>query len=118
VLVCAIYASNASADNNMNLNKTQIKALRAESHRLKLKPVIIIGQNGLSENVQNEIEIALEHHELIKIRIPALDKPGKKQMIETICTRTSANLITAIGNVAVIYRRTENTDRFSKLLSR
>jgi len=43
----------------MNLNKTQIKALRAESHRLKLKPVVIIGQNGLSENVQNEIEIAL-----------------------------------------------------------
>jgi RNA-binding protein len=101
----------------MSLNKIQIKALRAESHRLKLKPVIIIGQNGLSENVQNEIEIALEHHELIKIRIPAMDKTGKKQLIETICTRTSAVLITAIGNIAVIYRRTENTDRFSKILS-
>ena len=101
----------------MNLNKTQIKALRAESHRLKLKPVVIVGQNGLSENVQNEIEIALEHHELIKIRIPAMDKTGKKQLIETICTRTNAVLITAIGNIAVIYRRTENADRFAKILS-
>ncbi|RLA11476.1 MAG: ribosome assembly RNA-binding protein YhbY [Gammaproteobacteria bacterium] len=101
----------------MSLTKAQIKSLKAESHRLKLKPVVIIGQNGLSENVQNEIEIALEHHELIKIRIPAMDKTGKKQLIETICTRTSAILITAIGNIAVIYRRTENTDRFSKILS-
>ena len=100
----------------MNLTRVQIKSLKTESHRLKLKPVVIIGQNGLIENVQNEIEIALEHHELIKIRIPAMDKPGKKQMIETICNRTSADLITAIGNVAVIYRRTENVDRFSKML--
>lgn len=100
----------------MNLNKTQIKNLRAESHRMKLKPVVTIGQNGLSENVQNEIEIALEHHELIKIRIPAMDKTGKKQIIKSICTRTNADLITAIGNVAVIYRRTPNVDRFSKLL--
>ena len=100
----------------MSLTKAQIKSLKAESHRLKLKPVVIIGQNGLSENVQNEIEIALEHHELIKIRIPAMDKAGKKLMIETICTRTNADLITAIGSVAVIYRRTENADRFSKLL--
>jgi RNA-binding protein len=101
----------------MSLNKTQIKILRAESHRMKLKPVVTIGQNGLSENVQNEIEIALEHHELIKIRIPVMDKTAKKQMIDTICTRTNAILITAIGSVAVIYRRTDNVGRFSKLLS-
>jgi len=100
----------------MKLSKTQIKNLRAESHRMKLKPVVTIGQNGLSENVQNEIEIALEHHELIKIRIPAMDKTGKKQIIESICTRTNAILVTAIGNVVVIYRRTQNVDRFTKLL--
>ncbi len=101
----------------MNINKSQIKNLRAESHRMKLRPIVTIGQNGLSENVQNEIEIALEHHELIKIRIPAMDKAGKKQMLESICSRTNAVLITAIGNVAIIYRRTEKEDRFSKLLS-
>ena len=101
----------------MNINKTQIKNLRAESHRMKLKPIVSIGQNGLNENVQNEIEIALEHHELIKIRVPAMDKAEKKQMLESICSRTNAVLITAIGNVAIIYRRTENADRFSKLLS-
>lgn len=101
----------------MSLNKKQIKSLKAESHRLKLKPVVIIGQNGLSGNVQNEIENALEHHELIKIRIPAQDKVTKKAMIETICSQTQATLITAIGNIVVIFRRTDKVDRFSKLLA-
>jgi RNA-binding protein len=101
----------------MSLNKAQIKRLRAESHRLKLKPVVIIGQNGLSENVNNEIAIAVEHHELIKIRIPALDRDDKKQLTETICAKNQATLITAIGNVIVIYRRNEKADRFATLLS-
>jgi RNA-binding protein len=99
----------------MSLTNPQIKSLRAESHRLNLKPVVIIGQNGLSENVQTEIGIALAHHELIKIRIPAQDKAAKKEMINTICVRTQAKLVTAIGNVAVIFRRNEDSDRFAKL---
>jgi RNA-binding protein len=101
----------------MSLNKVQIKRLRAESHRLNLKPVVTIGQNGLSDNVQNEIEIALAHHELIKIRIPSLEKDAKKQLSEIICAGNQATLVNAIGNVIVIYRRDEKIDRFAALLS-
>ncbi len=102
----------------MNLSRTQIKRLRAESQRLNLKPVVMIGQNGLSENVQNEIEIALRHHELLKIRIPALGKDGKKRLAETICVKNQASLIGAIGNVIVIYRRDDESNRFEALLSK
>jgi len=56
----------------MQLTNGQIKRLRAEGHRLKLKPVVIIGQKGLSENLHREIDAALDHHELLKLRIPAL----------------------------------------------
>ncbi len=101
----------------MSLNKAQIKRLRAESHRLKLKPVVMIGQNGLSDNVQNEIALAIEQHELIKIRIPAQDKIGKRQLAETLCARNQATLITAIGNVIIIYRGNEKTRRFEALLT-
>ena len=59
----------------MELTSGQIKRLRAEGHRLKLKPVVIIGQKGLTENLHHEVDTALGHHELIKLRIPALDKP-------------------------------------------
>jgi RNA-binding protein len=99
----------------MNLSKVQNKRLRAESHQLK--PVVMIGQNGLTEAVQNEIEIAIEHHELIKIRIPASEKPIKKQMVDAICSRHSAEPVQVIGNVAVIYRRNVKSDRFGKVTS-
>ena len=101
----------------MSLNKAQIKRLRAESHRLKLKPVIMIGQHGLSDNVQNEIALAIEQHELIKIRIPALGKAEKKELADTICDRNQATLITAIGHVIIIYRGNEKSRRFEALLS-
>jgi RNA-binding protein len=101
----------------MSLNKAQIKGLRAESHRLKLKPVVIIGQNGLSDNVQHEIALALEQHELIKIRIPALGKVEKRELVETICVRNQATLITAIGHVIIIYRGNQKSRRFETLLA-
>ena len=98
-------------------NKSQIKSLRAEAHRLKLKPVVMIGQNGLSESVTAELEQAITHHELIKIRVPALEKADKKEMIKVICDHHQANLVQAIGNIAVIYRRNPDNDRYARLMS-
>jgi RNA-binding protein len=99
----------------MNLSKVQNKRLRTESHQLK--PVVMIGQNGLTEAVQNEIEIAIEHHELIKIRVPASEKSAKKQMIDAICARHNAEPVQVIGNIAVIYRRNVKSERFGKVTS-
>ena len=101
----------------MNLSSGQIKRLRAEGHRLKLKPVVIVGQKGLSENLQQEIDGALTHHELLKLRIPALDKPERRELAEQICRANGATLIETIGGVIVIYRRNPETDRFAALLS-
>ena len=100
----------------MELTRGQIKRLRAEGHRLKLKPVVIIGQKGLSENLHQELEIALAHHELIKLRIPAFDKPGKRALCQSLCERHRAQLVENIGNVIVIYRRNAEKDRFASLL--
>jgi RNA-binding protein len=100
----------------MTLNRGQIKQLRAEGHRLKLKPVVIIGQKGLSENLHAEIDTALAHHELLKIRIPGLDKLSKRELSELICQQHTASLIQSIGNVIVIYRRNPDNDRFAKVL--
>ena len=90
--------------------------MRSESHRLKLKPVVMIGQHGLSENVLNELEQALSHHELIKIRVPALDKSDKKELIESLCNQANAELIQTIGHVIVLFRKNPKSHRFSKIL--
>ena len=100
----------------MDLSKSSIKNLRAESHRLKLKPVVMIGQHGLSDNVHTEIDIALDHHELIKIRVPGQERDDKKAMIDGICKKHQADLIQGIGNVAVLYRRNKEINRYAKFL--
>lgn len=100
----------------MDLSSGQIKRLRAEGHRLKLKPVVIIGQKGLSDNLQQELDGALTHHELLKLRLPALGKPERRELCEQLCRTHHATLVESIGGVAVLYRRNPETDRFAALL--
>ena len=100
----------------MKLSSAQIKKLRAEGHRLKLKPVVTIGQKGLSDSLHSEIDTALGHHELLKLRIPGADRATKRELAEFLCEHHHANLVEMIGNVIVMYRPNPDTDRFSKLL--
>jgi RNA-binding protein len=100
----------------MQLTSKQIKSLRAEGHRLKLKPVVSMGQKGLSDSLHKEIDIALEHHELLKMRIPALDKSERRELSKQICEQHDAILVEGIGNVIVIYRCNPDSNRFAHLL--
>jgi RNA-binding protein len=81
------------------------KKLRTEAHTLK--PVVMIGQSGLTAAVLAEIEQALDSHELIKVKIRA-ERDERKLISEKICTDTGAGLIQSIGQIAVIYRLNPN----------
>ncbi len=83
------------------MNSADKKKLKAQAH--SLKPVIMIGQAGLTATVLAEIELALNAHELIKARIRA-EREDRKLISEKICTDTGAELIQSIGQIAVIYR--------------
>jgi RNA-binding protein len=83
------------------VNSADKKKLRAQAH--SLKPVIMIGQSGLTAAVMAEIELALDSHELIKVRIRA-EREDRKQISDKICMDTGAALIQTIGQIAVIYR--------------
>ena len=85
------------------ISKEQQKYLRSLAHGRK--PVVMIGQNGLTENVLAEIASALDHHELIKIKLPRGERIAKEEMTREICSRTAAEKVQAIGNVLVIYKR-------------
>lgn len=63
----------------------------------------MIGQAGLTAAVLAEIELALNIHELIKVRIRA-EREDRKLISEKICTDTGAELIQGIGQIIVIYR--------------
>lgn len=79
------------------------KFLKIRAHTLK--PVILTGQRGLSEAVLLETELALDHHELIKIRLNAQDRVERKDMTDKLCQHTGAELIQAIGHVVTLYRK-------------
>ena len=87
------------------MNSADKKKLRAEAHTLK--PVVMIGQSGLKASVLAEIELALDSHELIKVKIRA-EREERKLISEKICTNTGAELIQTIGQIAVIYRLNPN----------
>jgi len=83
------------------VNAVDRKKLKAEAHALK--PVVMIGQSGLTDAVLAEIELALDSHELIKVKIRA-EREDRREISEKICLSTGAELIQAIGQIAVIYR--------------
>jgi RNA-binding protein len=87
----------------MSLNNKQNRFLRARAH--SIKPIVIIGGAGLTDNVINEIDQALNDHELIKVRVNANDREDKKEMIERITRLTEANNIQTIGHIGIFYRR-------------
>ncbi len=89
----------------MTLNKEQKKYLRSLAH--ELKTIIWIGQQGLTDNVLAEIDTALDHHELIKLKIRVGERELRDEIARTICERTSAELVQKIGNVIAIYRQKE-----------
>jgi RNA-binding protein len=81
------------------------KKLKSEAH--SLNPVVTIGQSGLTDAVLAELELALDHHELLKVKIRA-ERDDRKVISEKICTSTGAELIQSIGQVIVIYRLNPN----------
>ena len=87
------------------MNPADKKKLRAQAHTLK--PVVMIGQSGFSPAVLAEIELALNSHELIKVKIRA-ERDERKRISEKICVDTGAELIQGIGQITVIYRLNPN----------
>jgi RNA-binding protein len=99
--------SKLLSSDTMALSNQHKKKLKAHAHALK--PVVRIGQSGLADTVLDEIELAIEHHELIKVKISAADREDKKAIIQKISEKTQSEVVQTIGFMAVFYR--ENSDK-------
>lgn len=89
----------------MNLTKKQVQHLKALAHHLN--PVVMIGNNGLTEGVLAETEVALTHHELIKVKIASEDREMKTLIADAIVRETGAYNVQIIGKILVLYRPSE-----------
>lgn len=86
----------------MNLSNKQKQFLKAQAH--ELKPIILLGGNGLTEGVMAEIDLALEHHELIKVKVPSIDREEKIAIMDAIVREAKAQKVQVIGHILVLFR--------------
>lgn len=93
------------------LSNSQQRHLRGLSHGLK--PVIMVGGKGLTEAVLAELDLALEHHELVKVKIAAEDREARDEIVAELVVRSRANLVQRIGNIATLFRRSKERPQIS-----
>ena len=84
------------------LKGSQRKYLRSQAHHLK--PLVLIGRNGINKQVIGSVDLALKDHELIKVKFGEF-KEAKKEMSTEIAQATKSELVGIIGNVAMFYRQ-------------
>ncbi|HEY0310604.1 MAG TPA: ribosome assembly RNA-binding protein YhbY [Luteimonas sp.] len=84
------------------LTSAQTRFLRGQAH--DLKAMLQVGGKGISDALVAEVDLALEHHELIKVKVAGEDREARDAMIGTLADRTGAALVQRIGHTAVLYR--------------
>ena len=86
----------------MNITTQQKKYLRGIAHNLK--PVITVGDKGLTPGLLTELKTSLEHHELIKIKVRCADRKQRDSAILELAAASGAEVIGRIGNIASLYK--------------
>jgi RNA-binding protein len=76
--------------------------LKARAHALE--PRVQVGHSGMTDAVAAEVDRALTAHELIKVKILDGDRDVRRQIADTLCTRTDAALVQSVGKVFVLWR--------------
>lgn len=89
----------------MKLSNKQKQFLKGLAH--PLKPVVQLGNNGLTEGVLAEIELALGHHELIKVKVPTDDREEKALIMDAIIRETGAIKLQVIGHTLILFLQSE-----------
>ncbi|MBM3116282.1 ribosome assembly RNA-binding protein YhbY [Jeongeupia naejangsanensis] len=89
----------------MELTADQRRHLRGLAHHLN--PVVMIGNQGLTDSVLREIAVNLDAHELIKIRVLGDDRALREEFLQTICRELGASAVQHIGKLLLVYRASD-----------
>lgn len=109
MITCATREARQTAA--MSLSRTQKRYLRGLAHALK--PVILVGTKGLSDNLLAELESALDHHELVKLRIAAEERDARDALATDIAARVGAETVQRIGHTLSLFRRNAGQPRIA-----
>lgn len=94
------------------MNKLEIKQLKALAH--KLKPIVTVGQHGMKDSIGDELDSALDFHQLVKLKVNLGDRDARDNLVEELSKKYKAELVQRIGNIAVFYRRNFDKENLLK----
>lgn len=91
----------------MNISKIVLsskdrRTLRAAAH--SLKPVVLIGDNGLTPTVLREIDHSLTIHGLIKVQVAGDDRKNRLTIADTVCQEINCHLVAHLGKILTLFR--------------
>jgi len=95
----------------MPISPSQRRYLRSLAH--DLQPVILLGAKGATQAVVKELDLALGHHELVKVKLSGGDKDEREAQITYLVEGTGAESVQQIGHTVVLFRRNEDEPKLA-----
>ena len=93
----------------MALSSHQKRYLRSVAHALD--PIVMVGQKGVTPALLKELDGALAHHELVKVKLAEADREDRAETIEALRESSKSELVQTIGRIACFYRRNPEQPR-------
>ncbi|WP_454691535.1 YhbY family RNA-binding protein [Achromobacter aloeverae] len=90
----------------LEITSRERSALRSAAH--PLRPVVLVGDKGLSDAVLKEIDLNLTSHGLIKVRAGGDDREAREEMLAHICDVLSCAPVHHLGKMLILYRPLAN----------
>ena len=85
-----------------SLSSTQRKFLRGRAH--SLKPVVTLGKEGVSDSLVRETAVALQTHELIKVKLLGYDRRERDDLVLELSDKVGATVAGTVGRIAVLFK--------------
>jgi len=98
---------------NEIMTSSQRKILSSAASNLN--PLVIVGQNGLTDGIVQKVAKVIDDHELIKVKFNEF-KEEKKDLTADLCAQTGAELVRIIGNIAILYKESSDPDKRKHLI--
>jgi len=90
----------------MPLDSAQKKKLKQAAHHLK--PLIRVGQKGMTDTLVAETDACIDRHELIKVHVAAGERDDRSALAAQLAARVGAELVHSIGKVFILYRKKQD----------
>ncbi|MEI7038141.1 ribosome assembly RNA-binding protein YhbY [Fulvimonas yonginensis] len=95
----------------MPLSPSQRRYLRSLAH--DLHPVILLGAKGATPAVVKELDLALDRHELVKVKLSGGDREQREAQITYLSEGTGAESVQQIGHTVTLFRRNEDEPKLA-----